>query len=142
MSGWLRCPARACAWSAEITDVSPRSQLQHMPLLSGGGCWPPVRNRLGSHPTLHAVCSTCRGVRTVLLQVRIVWSPVPPFPPSATSIIPALLDSAGWINRGFFCLSICLPDWGKSSTWHQTSPSIWLCSQVSLETRPDSFYCT
>lgn len=30
MSGWLRCPARACAWSIEITDVPLDSKAQHM----------------------------------------------------------------------------------------------------------------
>lgn len=61
----------------------------------------------------HTVCSTRWGVRTVLLQEKMVRSPVPQFTPSAISITLALLDSTAGINRGFFPF-VRLPScWGK-----------------------------
>lgn len=126
MSRRLRCPARACAWSAEIADVPPRQSSQHMPLLPGGGGWAHGRNRLGRDPTPHTVCSTRQGVSTALLQgegqYNSCFHPLPS--PSSQA---CLLGLAPWPHQiplhgsagTSSCFPVCPPDWGKSLTQPQ-----------------------
>ena len=113
MSGWLGCPARACAWSTEITDVPPDNSLSTClssceevagSLFTGTG-W------LAADPA-HCVFHTL-GCKDSFAQVKTVRSPVPQFTPSAISITLALLYSTARINRGFFPF-VRLPScWGK-----------------------------
>ena len=88
---------------------------------------------------LRTVRSTRWGVRTVLLQEKIVRSPVPVYTLCHLHH-PGLAGFHCGDQQGF--LSICPFAFllGESqATGTKSSPSIWLCSQVSLETRPASF---
>lgn len=114
---------------AGITDVPPRQQSQHMPLLE--------RRWLGSDRTC-TPRSTHQGISTVVLQGGLLEArlhpPPSPSPWPAWPILPpdphCMPHTAHLISLQrsalFFSLSsLCLPAWIKSRAGHQVT-SLWL----------------
>lgn len=109
-------------------------------------CWAVVRNRLGSDPTPHTVCSPRQAVSTVLLQVEDCWSMFHPLPsPSFQACLSGLASCPAAFHRAdqqgplpVFPFAFLLG--ANQSHGTKPTPSIWLHFLVALETRTNSFY--
>lgn len=100
MSGWLRCPARACAWSEDHRCPSQTIITAHAsPLGRRGLGW--HAEQTGSPPDpAPTLCSMHQGVSAVLLQVgNCLGAP----PPSTISWVPDLLVGSCSRPTRFHC---------------------------------------